>query len=59
MLPLWWCDDDYEGKDLTPSAEVRRECASRCVKGNNIQGYLAYCEDEVMGWCKPTRERTV
>ena len=45
-----WCNDDYEGKDFS-SAEKRRDYAIQYVKGNNIQGYLAYCDDEVVGWC--------
>ncbi len=48
---VWWCNDDYEGKDLTSSVEVRRDYAIQYVKGSNIQGYLAYCDDEVVGWC--------
>jgi GNAT superfamily N-acetyltransferase len=48
---VWWCNDDYEGKDFTSSLEVRRNYAVQYVRGGNIQGYLAYCEDEVVGWC--------
>lgn len=48
---VWWCNDDYEGKDFTSSIEVRRDYAIQYVKGNNIQGYLAYCDDKVVGWC--------
>lgn len=45
-----WCNDDYEGKDLS-TAENRRKLALQYVKGNNIQGYLAYSDDAVVGWC--------
>lgn len=45
-----WCNDDYEGKDLS-TVEKRRKCALQYVKGNNIQGYLAYSGDTVVGWC--------
>ncbi len=48
---VWWCNDDYEGKDFTSSVDVRRDYAIQYVKGNNIQGYLAYCDDSVVGWC--------
>jgi GNAT superfamily N-acetyltransferase len=48
---VWWCNDDYEGKDFTSSVEVRRDYAIQYVKGSKIQGYLAYCDDEVVGWC--------
>jgi len=45
-----WCNDDYDGKDFS-SVEKRRDYAVKYVKGNNIQGYLAYCGDEAVGWC--------
>lgn len=45
-----WCNDDYEGKDLS-TPEKRRACAIEYVKNSNIQGYLAYCGNEVVGWC--------
>lgn len=45
-----WCNDDYEDKDFS-TVEKRRKCALQYVKGNNIQGYLAYSGDVVVGWC--------
>ncbi len=45
-----WCSDDSEGKDYS-SAEKRRAFAVEYVRGNSIQGYLAYCDGEVVGWC--------
>ena len=45
-----WCNDDSEGKDFS-SREKRREYAIQYVRNGNIQGYLAYCGDEVVGWC--------
>lgn len=45
-----WCNDDYEGNDFS-TAEKRRECALQYIKGNNIQGYLAYSGDAIVGWC--------
>ena len=45
-----WCNDDFEGKDFS-TAEKRRSCALQYVKNNNIQGYLAYNGDKVVGWC--------
>ena len=33
------------------SPQERRAYALRYVKGNNIQGYLAYSGDRVVGWC--------
>lgn len=45
-----WCNDDYKGKDFS-TADKRRKYALSYVKGNNIQGYLAYSGDVVVGWC--------
>ncbi len=47
---VFWCNDDCEGKDFN-SKIARRDYAIQYVKGNNIQGYLAYCDDKVVGWC--------
>lgn len=46
-----WCNDDYEGKDFS-SAEKRRNAALQYVKNGNIQGYFAYHEGKVVGWCQ-------
>ena len=45
-----WCNDDCEGKDFKTKT-ARRDYAIQYVNGNNIQGYLAYCDDKVVGWC--------
>lgn len=45
-----WCNDDYEGKDFS-TAEKRRKYALQYIENNNIQGYLAYSGDAVVGWC--------
>lgn len=45
-----WCNDDSVGKDFSTN-EKRRAYAEQYVKGNNIQGYLAYCDGRVVGWC--------
>ncbi len=45
-----WCNDDYEGKDFS-TAETRRKYALQYVKDNNIQGYLAYSGNAIVGWC--------
>jgi len=47
---IWWCNDDIEGKDFS-SVEKRRNLAADYIKGNNIQGYLAYFDNKVAGWC--------
>jgi GNAT superfamily N-acetyltransferase len=45
-----WCNDDWDGKDFS-TAEKRRKYALQYVKGHNIQGYLAYSGNVVVGWC--------
>ena len=45
-----WCNENYKDKDFS-TAEKRRKIASEYVNGGNIQGYLAYCEGKVIGWC--------
>ncbi len=45
-----WCNEDYKSKDLS-TAEKRRELAFQYVKDNNLQGYLAYSDGKVVGWC--------
>lgn len=34
-----------------PQQRKRRKLALQYVKGNNIQGYLAYNGDKIIGWC--------
>ncbi|MDF2699917.1 MAG: GCN5-related N-acetyltransferase [Haloplasmataceae bacterium] len=45
-----WCNDDYTKKDFS-TAEKRRDIAIDYINGNNIQGYLAYLGNKVIGWC--------
>ena len=45
-----WCNDDYEGKDFSSPAK-RRAGAIQYIKNGNLQGYLAYDGDLVVGWC--------
>lgn len=48
---VWWSNDDCEGKDFTSSVDARRNWAIQYVRGNHIQGYLAYSDGKVVGWC--------
>ena len=47
---IWWCNEDIGEKDYS-SVEKRRELSINYIQGNNIQGYLAYCDNKVVGWC--------
>ena len=45
-----WCGENSENRDFS-SREKRRDIAIQYVKEGKIQGYLAYCDDEIVGWC--------
>jgi len=45
-----WCSKNCKGTDFS-SAEIRREIAKEYVKNGFIQGYLAYVDNKVIGWC--------
>lgn len=45
-----WCNKDCESEDFS-SREKRRAAALRYIKENNIQGYLAYRNEKIVGWC--------
>lgn len=49
----WRCDNSYldNGEHWFPSCEERRKRAIQFVKDGSLQGYLAYCGNEVVGWC--------
>jgi GNAT superfamily N-acetyltransferase len=45
-----WASVNYKDKDYS-TAEQRRIVAAEYISKNNIQGYLAYYKDRVVGWC--------
>jgi GNAT superfamily N-acetyltransferase len=45
-----WCGNEPEGVDYS-TEEKRRAVACEYVKGGNLQGYLAYYDGRVVGWC--------
>ena len=45
-----WCSGDDAGIDFS-SPEKRRALAIRYVRGGSIQGYLAYHNGQIVGWC--------
>lgn len=47
---VYWCKDDGEERALS-TKKARRDYAAQCVLEGRIQGYLAYCGGEVVGWC--------
>ena len=50
---VWWCNDDHDVNNIEYllSREKRRSYAIQKIKENKIQGYLAYCDGKVIGWC--------
>ena len=45
-----WCSDESEGKDFS-TREKRKFYANKYVKENILQGYLAYHNNKIVGWC--------
>jgi len=54
----WRNDDSYagDGDHWYPTREERRERAVRFIKAGSMQGYLAYCDGEIVGWCSATAD---
>lgn len=54
----WRNDDTYvgNGDHWYPTREERRERAIKYVKDGSIQGYLAYQNDRVVGWCNASAD---
>ena len=49
----WRSDDSYigNGDHWYPTREERRERAVQFVKTGSLQGYLAYHDEKIVGWC--------
>lgn len=49
----WRSDDSYisNPNHWFPTREERREHAIQFVKDGSIEGYLAYCDKKIVGWC--------
>lgn len=45
-----WTSCDSQGKDFS-TVEKRRELAKEFVASGSIKGYLAYINNEIVGWC--------
>ena len=45
-----WCSNEPEGIDCS-TEDKRRTVAFQFVKDGNLQGYLAYSCNKVIGWC--------
>lgn len=46
-----WCNDDAKGESWPVDNAKRRATAIERVKKDQIQGYLAYHNDQIVGWC--------
>lgn len=48
----WRSDESYENlSHWFPTREERRRRAIEFVKAGNLQGYLSYHSEEIVGWC--------
>jgi hypothetical protein len=56
----WRHDDTYDMKRENPhwfpTREERRARALEFVRAGKLQGYLAYCDGEIVGWCNATAD---
>ena len=54
----WRNDDTYDAKNTHwyPTREERRERAVQFVKDGKMQGYLAYGDGKIVGWCNATAD---
>ncbi len=46
-----WCTADHRVETDFSSPEKRRDLAVQYITAGIIQGYLAYYDDHVVGWC--------
>ena len=51
-----YCSDNHDDKDFSKK-ETRRSHAAHYVKNGMIQGYLAYFDGRVVGWCNANTKR--
>ena len=47
---ICWSSDNCDNKDFS-TIEKRRKYARQYVENQNLNGYLAYYDDKVVGWC--------
>lgn len=53
----WRNDDTYaDAGHWFDSREERRARAIEYIKNGSIRGYLAYCGDEIIGWCNTNED---
>ena len=54
----WRNDDSYagDGDHWYQTREERRERAVRYIRDGKMQGYLAICEEKIIGWCSVTAD---
>lgn len=46
-----WCTADHRFGTGIPTRDERREMAREYVKSGKIQGYLAFADNKIVGWC--------
>lgn len=56
---VWWCNDNQDDTTFNlylKTKELRRDYAKRMVFLGKIQGYLAYDDNKVVGWCNANKK---
>jgi len=50
---VMWCSENHHvlNRRFLPSEKIRREYAVKYIQKNILQGYLAYHDGKVVGWC--------
>ena len=48
---ICWCSEDHRGEKDFSTPEKRRALAIQYIHNGTLQGYLAYCDSRVVGWC--------
>lgn len=51
-----WCSDDHRERKDFSSPEKRRDFAVQYINSGIIQGYLAYHDCKVVGWCNANKK---
>lgn len=56
---VWWCGEEQNNEvfeKYLSSKDKRREYAKSKIIERKIQGYLAYADNEVVGWCNANKK---
>lgn len=46
-----WCSENQRGRVEDPLRDERRKMATEYIQNGTLQGYLAYVDGKIVGWC--------